>query len=176
MPTSGKIYLESCAFIDLAKTQRGVKLDPERENQTWFAGQILRAGREKDLLVYTSILTMIECIHIDQEYSPEVQRIFRGLLSGASGVIPIQPEIFVAERARELRWTHKIHLKPLDSLHVASAIEVGCTEIVTTDGKILTRLKAGQLNGKNLGIRAILASETNLLPDKYRQQKLRPSD
>ena len=174
MPSSGKIYLESCPFIDLAKTQRGITLDPERQHETWFAGQILRAGRAGDLTVFTSALTSIECVHIDQEYPLEVQRIFKALLSGASGVIPVQPDPFVTERARDLRWIHNIALKPMDSLHVACALEAGCTELITTDTKILNRLKSAQLNGANLGLKAILASQTGLLPDKYRQGNLTP--
>lgn len=174
MPSRGKIYIESCSFIDLAKTQRGVALDSERQNETWFAEQILRAGRAEDLTVFTSALTAIECVHIDKEYPPEVQRVFRTLLSGASGVILVQPDPFVIERARELRWIHKIELKPMDSLHVACALEAGCAELITTDTKILNRLRSPQLNGANLGLKAILASQTGLLPDKYRQGNLAP--
>lgn len=130
----------------------------------------MRAGRRGDLVVCTSLLTLTECLHVNQEYSDEVQHTFKVLLSGASGVIPIQPDIFIIERARDLRWVHNIALKPLDSIHVASAIEFGCAEFVTTDEPVLKRVNG--INGAHQNIQAILASCTDLLPDEYRQAKM----
>lgn len=172
MPSSGKIYIDSCTFIDLAKVRREIRLDTDRQKEIWYAEQILRATRAKEISAFTSTLTIAECLHIDQEYPPEVQRIFRILLSGANGVIPVSPDLFVVERARDLRWIQKIALKPMDSIHVASALEAGCTELITTDQKMLKRLRSGALNAAELGLRAILASETTLLPDEYRQGRL----
>jgi predicted nucleic acid-binding protein len=162
-----KVYCESCCFIDLAKKQHGVTTDPARDRHLWFAEQILRAGRAGDLQVYTLTLTTVECLHIDRQYTPEIQRIFKTLLSGASGIIPIQPDPFVVERARDLRWVHNLTLKPFDSLHVAAALEVGCTEFITTDGGILKRFD--QLNSASLGLRAIMAADTRMLPEGYKQ-------
>lgn len=165
--TPPKVYCESCCFIDLAKKRHGATTDPARDRHLWFAEQILRAARAKDLEVYTLTLTTVECLHIDKQYTPEIQRIFKTLLSGASGVIPIQPDPFVVGRARDLRWVHNLILKPFDSLHVAAALEVGCTEFITTDGLILKRFDA--VNGAKLRLRAILAGDTGLLPDNYKQ-------
>jgi hypothetical protein len=168
-----KIYVESCCFIDLAKTRYGTALkEADREKQIWFAERILRAGRAGDLQVYTSAMTSIECIHINRQYSPEIQQIFKGLLSGASGVIIVQPDPFIIDRARELRWVYNIELKPMDSLHVASALEVGCVELITTDNLILNRLKATEIKAKNLRLRATLAADTAYLDEKYRQGSL----
>jgi hypothetical protein len=104
-----------------------------------------------------------------QTVHPEIQQIFKALLSGASGVISIQPDPFVIERARQLLWVHNIALKPMDILHVASALEVGCVELITTDSGILNKMKASEINGKNLPLRAILAADTAYLGEKYRQ-------
>jgi len=115
-------------------------------------------------------MTSIECVHIDQQYTPEIQQVFRALLSGASGVTIIQPNPFVIEKARQLRWVHDIVLKPMDSFHVASALEAECVEFVTTDGAILKRVNP--INAKNLPLRAILAADTAYLSDKHRQAVL----
>jgi PIN domain len=173
MPNSPKVYLESCCFIDLAKQRIGVPLpDAAREKEIWFCRQILRAGRAGDMSVYTSALTTIECLHIDKQYTPEIQRAFTTLLSGASGVIPVQPEIFVIERARDLRWIHKVELKPLDGMHVASALEAGCVELITTDEGIHKKMKGPEITALNVGLRAILASQTQTLPAQYRQDQM----
>jgi predicted nucleic acid-binding protein len=178
MATNSKVYLESCCFIDLAKRQLGIPTtDPIREKHVWFAEQFLRAARAGDLAVYTSMLTITECLHVDKQYSTDVQRIFRALLSGASGIVPIQPDIFIVERARDLRWVYDIVLKPMDSLHVASAVEVGCAEFITTDDRILKKIDPAQISAAHLGLQAVLASDSGVLPDGYRQavMKLVPS-
>lgn len=162
-----KVYCDSCCFIDLAKKRHGAETDPKRERHLWFAEQILRAGRAEHLSVYTLTLTIVECLHIDQQYTPDVQRIFKTLLSGASGVILVQPDPFVVERARDLRWIHNLTLQPFDSLHVAAALEVGCTEFITTDGGILKRFNP--INGAKLGLRAIMAADSSALPEGYKQ-------
>ena len=83
----------------------------------------------------------------------------------------VQPTIFVAERARDLVWEKGIILKGADGIHVASALEIGCTELLTND-----RFKEKNIENipriERLGIRVIHPSQTNLLPSDYRQQKL----
>lgn len=45
------------------------------------------------------------------------------------GVLPITAA--VADRAAEIRATHGV--KPLDALHLAAAVEHGCTRFLTND-------------------------------------------
>jgi hypothetical protein len=80
----------------------------------------------------------------------------------------VQDTIFVAERARDLRWKHNIKLSGMDAIHVASAIEAQCTEFLTWDrgiNKSKAQLKAQFLARQ--GISAITPSETKLLPPSY---------
>jgi len=82
----------------------------------------------------------------------------------------IQESVLVAERARDLRWVHKITLRGADSVHVASALEMQCIEFVTTDEKIH---KQNDIL-RPLGLCVVYPHETTLLPDEYRQGTLIP--
>lgn len=56
----------------------------------------------------------------------------------------------------------------LDSIHVATALHMGCAEFITTDGKIYKNRE--KLAHSKMAI--IQAPETKLLPDEYRQDEL----
>jgi predicted nucleic acid-binding protein len=69
--------------------------------------------------------------------SAETQRFFSELLtSGGSGVSLVQPTRTILDRARDLRWRHEFTFKPIDSIHVATAIQMQCVELLTRDEKI----------------------------------------
>jgi hypothetical protein len=70
--------------------------------------------------------------------------------------------------AKNLKWKEAVALGGMDSIHVATALQMGCDEFITTDGKIYRfRDKLGQ--GK---MTIIQASETKVLPGEYRQSEL----
>jgi hypothetical protein len=83
----------------------------------------------------------------------------------------IEPDVFVAEDARDLRWKHEIPLSGADGLHVASALSVGCSEFWTTDEKRKSPIhQSSKLMA--LGLMAIKPSQTGLLSDERRQSKI----
>jgi hypothetical protein len=172
-----KIYIESCPLIDMAKHQAKLAMDAnpgvqaQRENAVWFCKKILEAGRRGDLMVFGSGASVGECTYVEQgvPVSQETQDFFNMLLiSGRSGIRLVQPMQTLWVAARNLRWKEKVNLKPMDSLHIATALHMGCTEFVTTDGKIYKN--RDKFAHSNMAI--IQAFETKLLPDKYRQDEM----
>jgi len=125
------VYLDTCCFIDLVAHGAGVSTGEQREEDVWFTNRLLLASRNRDVRVHTSLLTLAECTHIRDEngiriITDEVKDHIEVLLSPERGVMPIEPSIFVIDKARELAWQHGIFLKGIDALHVASAVFTGC--------------------------------------------------
>lgn len=160
-----KIYLDTCCFVELALGPKSKRLH-DGGKYLWELGTALRAGRDKRLIVVTSLFTVAECVHADGDVSEETQSVFRSILtSGAGGVTLWQTDIFVFENARDLKWKHNIKLRPADSIHVASAIDAQCDEFWTWDEKIL---KAKQAIG-NLGVSVVVPSDSKHIPQDYKQ-------
>jgi hypothetical protein len=94
------------------------------------------------------------------------------LQSDTSGVIPVAATPLIAEGARDLRWKHAITVKPMDAIHVATAIRMKCSHFVTTDGKL------GAENIKRvaaMGLTVCRADALSLLiPSKYLQIEIEP--
>jgi predicted nucleic acid-binding protein len=173
MPTEPRIYLDSCCFIEMAKHDLHA-INSIPDSDIWYYRKLLEASRNGDIKVFTSLLTISECLHVKSKndkviLNDEVKRLFTGILtSGRSGVTSIQPSLFIIERARDLNWIYNLSLRAMDRLHVASALEVGCSEFITTDGGIHS--KSQELNDQGLAI--IYARNTTVLPAEYRQLAL----
>lgn len=170
-----KAYLDTCCFIDLVAHGAGVNTGEQTEEDIWFTNRLLLASRNKDVQVYTSLLTLAECTHIRDEHgirivTDDVKDHIEALLSPESGVIPIEPSIFVIDKARELAWQHRIFLKGVDALHVASAVLTGCQEFLTGDKYI--KAEERKVLAEKLSLRLCSPRETTLLPDHYRQDAL----
>lgn len=168
--TDPKIYMDSCCFIDMAKSHI-TSIEANPNSDVWHCKKLLEASRNGDIQVFTSLMTITECLFIKSDnnniiLNPEIKRLFTGLLtSGKGGVISIQPTMYVIERARDLRWVYDIPLKPMDSIHIASALELKCSEFITDDEGIHSQ--AAKLNDH--GLKIINAKNTQLLPSQYRQ-------
>lgn len=80
----------------------------------------------------------------------------------------VQASLFIGEDARDLRWKHGIALRDADSIHVASALDRKCEELLTTDGRLL-RLSSHVDKFAKLGLRVGAGRTTLCLPDRYRQ-------
>ena len=167
MSPKAKVYIEACPFIDMAKEKIG-RLPSGREDDVWFCKKLLEASRNGDIQVMTASLTISECQHADGVIDERVQTLFKGMLTSGQYVVLVQDSPLVAERARDLRWVHDIRLGGADAHHVASALEAGCKEFITTDGKIYDNRE----KLRELGLRVIRANETEALPSEYRQGSL----
>lgn len=161
--------MDSCCFIDMAKHAIG-RHPADRDREIWFLKKLLEAAKDGHIAILTSTITVAECQHADGVADAEVQRLFRGMLTSGQYVVLVQDTVLVVERARNLRWIHNIALDGADAAHVASALEMGCVEFVTTDGRILRR--ADELAA--IGLRVVSAVNTGYLPAEYRQENLLP--
>jgi len=170
MADKPKIYVDSCCFIDAAKYGDASTAPAERQEDIKYIQQILKAAKDGIISVYTSSLTIAECTHIGEHPpSDEIKRLFRSVLASGKVVQLISDSLFIAERARDLRWDHDITLRGGDAIHVASALELGCAEFITDDGKGPHK-NAAKI--AKLGLKVVRAHETELLPDDYKNEQL----
>ncbi len=181
MPDPTKIYVDACPFIDMAKFRASVPLavhpdaQKERESDVWTMKRLLEASRNNDVRIITSILTITECLFLGVEPAKipdaDTQRFFSELLlSGKSGVLITSPGLSVIEQARDLRWSKGILLKPMDSLHVATALHHRCSEILTQDKGI--HMDSVRLKLEGMGLRVSYPRRTVSLPSSYAQDTL----
>ena len=167
MAEKPKIYIDSCCFIDAAK--HSLRIVPNSRTQdVWFLWKLLEAHKERDVVLFTSMLSVAECTHADGNMSDSVKSLFSRVLLSGHHVTLIQPTPFIATDARNLRWIHNVMLGGADYLHVASALDRKCIEFLTTDEKISKA--APRL--KSLNLTVCEPCKTNLLPDKYKQGNL----
>jgi predicted nucleic acid-binding protein len=176
-----RIYADANMIIELGKKGRGWHT-PHRADDIWFFEQILRASDDEVLEVYTSSISLSECTHIKDISDPnnhkvvfdkEVQEFFRNLLCSGNLIKLVQDSVFVAEAGRDLLWKHDLRLSGMDAIHVASAIDARCTEFLTWDKHMNDPNDAQRVaTFQKIGIRAILPSQSEILPSQYRQAKL----
>jgi predicted nucleic acid-binding protein len=165
-----KVYVDAPPIIDLVKFKVGVNINPERERDAWHLQRMLEAARDGKVEVFTSALSIAECVHVeDQNKLEKAKPFFMGLLaSGRGGFLLIQPTLAILEKARNLRWINGLSLKGADAAHAASALQFHCGEFWSRDNGFAQ--SAPVL--KTLGIHVRTPSETALLPDEYRQESL----
>lgn len=165
-----RVYIDTCCFIDLVRFEIGKGLDADKENDVWHVKRLLEAHRDGEVLIYTSTLTIAECRHGGEGVVTEkVRSEFSRLLLSGQYVRLVQMTPFIAQDARDLTWKHGIALKGADSIHVASAIEMKCEELLTSNGRMG---RVGALNGPlgRFGLSCRHGRDTQCLPPKYRQQ------
>lgn len=168
-----RVYLDSCCFIDLVKTDVGKPLQDDKTRDVWHLKRLMEAHRDGEVLVFTSVLTIAECRHAgDDDVSEVVKSLFNRLLMSGQYVRLVELTPFIAQDARDLRWVHGISgLRGADSIHVTSAVAMKCEEFLSANGA-LKRVGAqgGALSRFGLSVKG--ARDTTCLPAKYRQMEL----
>jgi hypothetical protein len=181
MSTKPKTYIDACCFIEAVKHRRGVPLSGDkveaalREKDCWFFKKLCDASRGGALQLFTSMLSVAECLHVDEVPGPsqETRDLFVEFLTSGTVVDLVEPDIFVAERARDLLWVDKIRLSGADAIHVASAMLSQCSQFLTIDSKIRKqKLSTAIPQLKTIGLTVIRPSETDCLPPEYRTDDL----
>lgn len=165
------VYMDSCCFIDVVKQTVG-NLPAFREDDVWHIKKLLEAHRAGDVTVVTSYLSIAECVAVEDgqvDVPVSVQEVFRRLLTSGQYVSLLQQTPRTAVRAQNLRWQHKLVLGGPDALHVAAAIEANASEFLTADERLKKPKLAAAANELKNMVRLIRASETQSLPEKYRQ-------
>jgi predicted nucleic acid-binding protein len=164
-----KIYVDANVIIEAVR-QRFKTPDKMRENDLWVFEKMLQAAEEGELALFTSSVSIAECTHVDGDCDEATQDFFRSFLSAGTLIKLVQDSVFVAEKARDLRWQHDIKLSGMDAIHVASALDAACKEMITFDCGIQDRkLSIESSKIRALGVAVILPSDSTLLPKKYRQ-------
>lgn len=167
MSSDPRIYSDANPIIELAKFAKRIH-DPARERDLWMMRQMLKAANNEEISLYTSTISVAECVAVGDDWGKDVQEFFIGTLTSGRMFKLVQDTIFVAERARDLRWKDNIRLNGMDAIHVASALEAGCTEFLTWDhdmGKNKVASKATALAA--LGLRVTTPRDSKLLPSYY---------
>lgn len=168
------VYIDTCCFIDGAKLDlRNEKvrlaLPAQELKDAENVRRILTAAKDSAIRAFTSGLTIAECTSIEKgqsKPSEEAKALFRALLLSNKVVSLVQPDIFLCEKARDLRWENEIVLGGADAVHVATALHKECSEFITTDRGILKRAKDLLVA---FGLRVVRPSATACLPDDYKQ-------
>jgi len=176
MPNKPRVYIDSCYYIDVAKGRLSLTLDPGRDQHIPFIEKLLLAALNDDVEIWAPTFVIAECLAVekgDMDVPPEVREMFSRILTSGSPVKMQAVDVFIAERARDLRWIH--HIKcggGADSIHVATALELNCEEFISTNSK------RGPLNADaaaklaKMGLRVIEAPQTAALPAQYRKPLL----
>jgi predicted nucleic acid-binding protein len=166
MIVNPRIYSDANPIIELAKLAKKTHM-PAREPDLRMLERLLKAANNNEISLLTSSISIAECVAAGKDYGADVQEFFLGVLTSGAMFKLVQDSIFVAERARDLRWVHHIELSGMDAIHVASAIDAQCTEFLTWDKEITDSAPALA----NLGIRVTTPSQTKFLPPLYMQTK-----
>ncbi|HQS65527.1 MAG TPA: PIN domain-containing protein [Acidovorax defluvii] len=183
MSTELKLYFDTCCFLDMLQHTTGITPKSERAAHVFYLRQFLELARAKGAVVYTSMLTVAECQFASDEsdksnvkkiLTQDVKRLIDAmLLSGKSGVLPAQATPNIVRASRDLRWVHGTNFKPLDALHIATALKLGCSHFITTDTKLDAKSK---LIVTALGLAFCTADALkDLLPSEYRQLPIDPA-
>ena len=166
------VYLDACCFIDVVKSDISAQLEDGRETEVWYIKRLLQAHRDREITVYTSVLSIAEAAHAGTNPVPEtVQRGLEALLTSGQYVHLVQSTPFVCIDARNLRWVDGINLRGPDSIHLASAIDRECSEILTMDGRF-GRIDTYRTLISAKGLSVAKPSDTKSLPSKYLQGDL----
>lgn len=172
MTAKPRIYLDSCCFIDVVKEHVGV-LPTERTNDVWFIKKILEAHRGGHLIAHTSLIAVGECLAVGESQdvvAEEAKARFRALLTSGQYLQLLHPTPKTPRLIQDFRWVHNLILGSADAIHFASALEIGCTEFVTTDSRIAgKKVAAAVATMGTLGLRVVAAHNTALLPNSFTQ-------
>lgn len=166
MITNPRIYSDANPIIELAKLAKKTH-NPSREPDLLVLQKLLKAANDEEISLFTSSISVAECVAAGDDYGEDVKEFLLGVLTSGRMFKLVQDTIFIAEQARDLRWTHHARLSGMDAIHVASAIEAKCEEFLTWDAGIVNNAPflASQ------GIRVISPSQTQFLPPLYTQLK-----
>jgi predicted nucleic acid-binding protein len=164
-----KIYIDACCLIEALKKRRGIPLT-HLDSEVDMIQRIMRAARDGDIELHTSILTVAEVVHLGQrpppaDFKPSVERL---LLSGRDGIRATAPTPQIILLARDLAVEENIGGGVADRIHVATAMTIGVEELITLDDRLSKRMANSNLRG----LRVILPSKSCLLPEKYKTDDL----
>lgn len=132
------VYMDACCFIDAVKSAAGFPVDG-RVGDVWHIKKLFEAHRAGDITVQTSMLSLAECVAVESgqaDVPPAAQTEIKRLLMSGQFVTLATMTPKTARITQDFRWKHKLVLKGCDALHVATAIEIGAREFISTDERL----------------------------------------
>lgn len=167
--------MDACCFIDAVKQSVG-NLPNERIDDVWHIKKLLEAHHAGEVLVITSFLSVAECVAVDSgqiAVPVEVQDQFRRLLTSGQYLALVQQTPKTGTIIQDMRWQQQIVLKGADALHIATALEHDAQEFISTDDRLRKpKIAEAAVKLKAKGIRFIRGSDSQLVPDRFRQGEL----
>ena len=115
----------------------------EEPDKQQLCESVIRAAEDGKVLIVTSAITLIEVIKLKNHSSlgREKENLIKDFFK-QDYIIVRNVDPFTAEEARELVWSYP-HLKPKDSIHLATAIRMSIPildtfddDLIKLDGKI----------------------------------------
>lgn len=170
-----RAYLDTAFFIEVAQNKYD---DNSNSSDLIFYQNLIEVAKANKLELFTSTCTILECLKVkdvqEQRFADDKAKkiIDSILLSGQSMITPIEPTSFLIVNARDINWDTKLTIsKPLDLLHLASAIELKCEEFITIDFRDFYKNKDKIKELYNIKI-VTKEIESSLIPQEFKQGKL----
>jgi predicted nucleic acid-binding protein len=166
-----RIYFDANPLIDAIKFTITGDIEPQRRRNVEFTRALMEASRDGAIEIISSSMLLVECrrAHSETPADEATKELIKRVLT-SDEVIKISYVTFgITEKARDLDWEHGISLRAADAIHLATAIEHNCKELISKDGGLMK--KAAEIH-KRFGIRVIASSDTTVLPPEYRAGKL----
>ena len=171
--TNNRLYIDTCCFVDVAQYEAQIRRRELDEDNVWFMKALLEAAKDNKIDLFTSTITIAECTHAKEpnELSDGIKDLIKRILTSGVLIKLIDADYFVTEKARDLRWNNGLNLKGADLIHIASALECNCSEILTND-RFRHKEESNIEKIEKLGLKVRHPKETSYLPQDYRQEKM----
>lgn len=124
-----RVYLDNCVFNRPFDTQRQIRIRLEAEAKLYLQHQIKHGNLE---LIWSCMLDL------ENEQNPFRERRMAIARWASLAVVDVIESPVIVSSAKQL--TH-LGIKPKDALHVASAVVGQADYFVTTDDKLLRKLR-----------------------------------
>jgi predicted nucleic acid-binding protein len=165
------VYVDTNILIDYVKLQQSEFSYLIDEQNSIFIKGIIAACQDTNIIGYTSMLTMVECLYIRDEQNThqktdDIKNLFDDiLLSVKGGIITVEPTMQIIKKARDLYWDDKVNIrKPIDLIHLSTALHFRCQEFYTFDQKDFNKCEYLEEQGLRIVTKY---EEADIIPKTY---------
>lgn len=138
MTNPKRIYWDACAWLAFIK-QETIEVDGKKENRHQMCKQILLAAEKGLLEIATSALTLSEVCKSPELKESPVDNL--PAFFDKSYILLVTVDKAIGLKAQAMQLAGMSGLKPVDAIHLASALASNSTELHTFDTKLLNKSK-----------------------------------